>query len=621
MPSRSAGSASAAGGALAVADGPWPVSASFDAAGLRLGGLRAQELASRFGTPVVIVAEDEVRARARAVAEAFPRALYAAKALTVGAILRTMHEEGLGLLASSGGEAEACLRAGIPAEQIWLHGNNKSDEELALAADAGLGAVIADGPAELPRLDRAARAAGRVVPVLLRAIPEVEVNTHAAIATGHGGSKFGMPAARAVEAATDAGTLPGIAIVGLHAHLGSQLLEPEVFDRELDALLDLAAVIRTATALEPAVLDLGGGFGVRYDDEEPLPPAALAATLRERLARGCAARGLPVPTLAVEPGRSLVANAGCTLYRVGDVKEAPDGTVFVAVDGGMSDNLRPMLYGALHPVALASRASAAPSRRVDVVGKHCESGDVLARGVELPADLRRGDLLAVGVTGAYTYSLANVYNRIGRPAVVGVSGGRAEVWLRREDAADLDRLEVATPRAPADVTLPEGVEIRPARPDDARSYADLRSAVAAEGRWIRDGEVQTARTARRRFRRSWTGKHAHLLALRGSRVVGHLTIQRDDDPATGHVATLAIAVAPDERRRGVGSALMAAAVGWARAVGVDKLMLSVYPDNRAAIALYRRFGFVEEGRLSRHSRGPGGHRDEILMAAWIGETT
>jgi len=410
--------------------------------------------------------------------------------------------------------------------------------------------------------------------------------------------------------------LPGIDLVGLHAHLGSQLLDVEPYLRELDILVDLLGTLRDD--LTAKILDVGGGFGISYTDERGLPLAEVASAMLERLRVRCQAAGLPVPTLAVEPGRTLVGPAAVTLYRVGGRKSVA-GISIVAVDGGMSDNIRPMLYGAQYTVALAGPPRAGALERHTVVGRHCETGDTLASGVDLPADIQRGDLLAFAATGAYTYSLASAYNRVGRPAVVAVRDGVSKEWLRREDAGDLDRLETAAHRWDSDAPTPPGVSIRPARPRDARSFISFWRDIVAEGRYIRSERVaHPVRVYRRRFRRPWHDRSAQIVAIRDGKVVGHLYIQRESHPVTRHVATLGISVAASERGKGVGTALMAESVRWARRVGVEKIVLSVYPHNTAAVALYRKFGFVDEGRLQRHSRKSSGYEDEILMATWIG---
>jgi diaminopimelate decarboxylase len=600
------------------AAGPWPAAASFGAEGLTIGGLAAEELAARFGTPLVVIDVDDVRTRMRVAGRAFPRVAYAVKAFTAHPMIRLALEEGLELLCASGGELEACLRAGAPGARLLLHGNAKTDPELELAVAAGVGLVIADGPLELERLDAVARAMGRVQPVLLRVIPEVEVDTHEAIATGHELSKFGTPLAGATEAAVHAAALPGIRLKGFHAHAGSQVLDVVPYLRVLDTLLDLSADVERAAGLRAEVLDVGGGFGVTYVDEPPLGLAAVADAMRARLHERVRAERSPAPTLLVEPGRALVANAGCTLYRVVGRKRV-GGRTLVAVDGGMSDNLRPMLYDARFTAASATPGR--PVERATLVGRHCESGDVLVADAALPAATDVGDLVALAATGAYAYSLASAYNRIGRPAVVAVDRGAVTPWLRREDPADLDRLEVGAARVGAEATEPPpGVEVRPARPRDARSFAAMWRDVVAEGRWVRTERAdRSIGSYRRRFRRSWSSEGAELVAVEDGRVIGQLGVSRERHPATRHVATLGMAVAADRRGLGVGSALLAAAIRWATAVGVRRLVLSVYPSNASAIALYRKFGFVEEGRLSRQSRKAYGYEDEILMARWVGE--
>jgi len=609
-----------------VPGGPWPQHAAFDGRGLVLAGAPADGLAERFGTPLLVVDVDELRERCRRVRASFPRACYAVKAFTAHAALRVALDEGLDLLAATGGEVEVCVRAGAPAGRVVLHGNAKSDDELVFAVDAGVGTVIVDGLDELRRLDVIARHAGRVQPVLLRIVPEVKVQTHEAIATGHDASKFGTSLAAAPGVARAALGMAGVRLDGMHAHVGSQILDTEPYLRTLDILVDLVARVRNDTGVQMATIDVGGGFGVRYVDEEPPEPEHLAELLRMRLAEGAARHAMAEPTIVVEPGRWLVANPGVTLYRVvaeKTVAASERGRRLLAVDGGMSDNVRPALYDAAYTVGLASPPgpAAAGEDIFTVVGRHCESGDTLAEGVCLPSSTGPGHLVAFAATGAYTYSLASTYNRVGRPAVVSVRDGNVTPWLRREDAADLDRLEIPSPPRPVGPISIEGVVVRPARAGDARSYLDFWREIVEEGRHVRTERVSTGtRAYRRRFRHPWTDREAQIVAVReDGRVVGHIYVQRESHPVTRHVATLGIAVSVDARGRGIGTALMGEALRWARSVGVDKIVLSVYPHNTAAIGLYRRFGFVEEGRLARHSRKSYGDEDEILMAAWIDE--
>jgi diaminopimelate decarboxylase len=430
---------------------PWPASAVFGPRGLEIGGLTAEDLAAAHDTPLFVLDEDDVRARGRAFASAFPRALYAVKAFTARRILQAAREEGLGLLASTGGELTACLRAGADPARIAMHGNNKSEDEIELAVRSGVGLISIDHLAEVARVDAAAAAAGVVQPALVRVIPGVTAGTHSFIETGELDSKFGTPIAGglALEAVGAVLAAPNLAFRGLHAHIGSQILSETPYARTIEVVFDLVRSIRDELRAGVDVLDVGGGFGVRYTDEEPASTADVAAAILTGVADAAAAVGVAVPEVIVEPGRAIVANAALTLYRVGTVKETPGVTTFVAVDGGMSDNIRPMLYGARYTMSLAGLPRPGPAVTVTVVGKHCETSDILARDVVLPWAPRRGDLLAVASTGAYSYSMASNYNRLGRPAVVGVRDGAASLWLRRETDDDLDRLEVGAPEGSA----------------------------------------------------------------------------------------------------------------------------------------------------------------------------
>jgi diaminopimelate decarboxylase len=603
----------------AAAGGPWPANARFGAVGLSIGDVLAEDLAARYGTPLLVADEEHIRNRCRTFARLFPHPLYAVKAFTSRAMIQLVAEEGLNLLVASGGELHACLSAGIPGARISFHGNNKSDDELHLAVSNGVWLVNVDNPAELDRLDSIARAAGVVQRVLLRVIPGVGAGAHQAIRTGAAGTKFGIPLPAVGGAIRRAMELPNVHPVGLHAHIGSQVLEPEPYLAAVDVVLDVLERLHRDTGFEADMVDVGGGFGVSYTDERPLELDRLAPALLARVRDGAARRGLRVPHTLVEPGRSVVGSAMVTLYRVGTVKETQDGRSLVAVDGGMADNIRPMLYGARYTVAVAGPPRDAGPVEIDVVGRHCESGDVLAREVKLSQDVLPGDLLAFAGTGAYTYSMAGNYNRVGRPAVVAVRDGRSRVWLRREDDADLDRLEASVPGIRKAPPLTEGFEVRRARPGDARSFLDAFRSVAAERRFIQTEEVsQTVRPDRTRFRRPVTGDAAHLVAVSRGGVIGSISIRRDAHPATRHTASIGMFVTSAWRGRGVGTALMDGAMRWARDVGVERIDLSVYPHNQAAIALYRAFGFVEEGRLIRRAKKSYGYEDEILMAVWLG---
>lgn len=400
---------------------------------LAVGGVSASSLAERFGTPLLVYCEQTLLGAARAYRRAAPDALvvYGVKAFPNVALLRLFAAEGLGADVSTLGELEYARKAGVPAERLVVHGNNKSDEELRAAADAGAGLVVLDA------LDEIARAAtAGVRRVLVRVTPGIDAETHDAIRTAHLGSKFGLPPGQALEglaAALDAGLEPA----GLHVHVGSQLLDVAPLRMTVDWLAAFAAECLARLAWVPAVVNLGGGLGVRHLEEDPAPSIEeFVGALVERVRRAWELHDLPAPRLVLEPGRSLVGTAAMTLYRVGVVKHASERTTYVAVDGGMSDNPRPQLYGARYTALLANRADEPSSGFYTVCGKHCESGDVLIERLALP-EPRRGDLLAVPATGAYTLGMGSNYNAVPRPAVVLVAKGQPSVIRSRETVADL----------------------------------------------------------------------------------------------------------------------------------------------------------------------------------------
>ena len=410
----------------------FPQTAAADGGELSLGGVRASELAAEFGTPLVVYCEDTILKAARAYRDAAPTALplYSLKAFPNVELLRLLAAEGFGADVSTLGELEFARRAGIEGERIVVHGNNKSDEELRAAAAADVRFVVLDA------LDEPARAAAAGVGrALVRVTPGIEADTHEAIRTAHHGSKFGLPPAdalRAVAAAREA----GLVVAGVHLHIGSQLLDPRAGLETIDWLKDFAA-----REWLPQVVDLGGGLGIPYVAGERAPAIReFVSALLDRLADGWP--GEP-PQLILEPGRSLVGPAGVTLYRVGVVKQASNAVTYVAVDGGMSDNPRPQLYGARYSALLANRAAEEATGAFDVCGKHCESGDVLIEGARLP-EPRRGDLLAVPATGAYTLSMGSNYNAVPRPAAVLVSEVQARLIRSRESLDDLLRHEAAS---------------------------------------------------------------------------------------------------------------------------------------------------------------------------------
>jgi diaminopimelate decarboxylase len=410
----------------------YPLGSRVNEAGhLEVGGCDVVELAAEFGTPAYVYAVDDIRARARAYLEAFRartddfEVLFAGKAAPFTALYRVCAEEGLSIDVSSGGELKMALAAGFAPERIYLHGNNKTEAELRLAIEAGIGHVVLDSFDEIQRLDALL---DRPQWVLIRVTPGIKADTHTYIQTGQLDSKFGFGledglAARAIEAVRSSSRLR---LAGLHAHIGSQIFELEPYVHAIDALAPLADP-------DLRILNVGGGLGIAYlaSDEPPSIPAYVEVKVR-----GVQRVFDPAPRIQVEPGRSLVGNAGVTVYEIGTVKEIPGVRTYIAVDGGMSDNLRPMLYGSRYEALIANRADAAPDTSVTVAGMHCESGDILIRDALLAAP-RRGDLLVTPATGAYGYAMASNYNGVPRPPVIFCRGGDARVVVRRETWEDL----------------------------------------------------------------------------------------------------------------------------------------------------------------------------------------
>jgi diaminopimelate decarboxylase len=413
---------------------------------LEVGGADVVALAEKFDTPLFVLCEETLRRQCRRYRQAFPdaRVYFAAKAFTALAGLRIAVEEGLGVDVASGGELYAALSVRVPAGDIVFHGNNKSDAELAMAVESNVGRVAVDSLDELERLSDIAASAGRVQPIVLRVTPGIEAHTHEYIQTGQEDSKFGLSieGGLAIEAAKRSSDLPGVELVGAHAHIGSQIFGPEAFMKLVEVMFEFLDAVRGATGTTLEELNLGGGLGIAYTKEEAPADIELHARLiREAVEREAARWSMPVPRLAVEPGRSLIANAIITLYRVGVVKEIPGVRTYVSVDGGMSDNIRPMLYGARYSVLAAGKCDEHPTRVVTVAGSHCESGDILIKDVAVPESIRRGDILAILATGAYGYTMASNYNKMRRPAIVAVKDGTARVIVRRETYEDLVRLD------------------------------------------------------------------------------------------------------------------------------------------------------------------------------------
>jgi diaminopimelate decarboxylase len=432
----------------ALHPGIWPRGARRAGGVLTIGGADVRELAERFGTPLYVCDEQDVRSRCRDYTDAFgpgDRVFYAAKAFCCRAMLRWVSSEGLGVDVCTGGELEVALSAGVPPEQITMHGNNKSQGELARAVEAGIGHVVADSFEEVARLAYLAEDAAVAPNVLVRVTTGVEATTHEFMATAHDDQKFGFSLASgaADEAVRRVIACPGLNFAGLHSHIGSQIFDTAGFEVAARRVAGLAVRIRDEHGIEIAELDLGGGFGIAYTPGDDPPEAKdLAQSLRGIVEAQCAAAGLARPRLTVEPGRAIAGPSTVTLYRVGTVKDVDGLRTYVSVDGGMSDNIRTALYDADYECALASRASSAPPMLCRVVGSHCESGDIVVRHAWLPADLAPGDLLAVPATGAYCRSLASNYNHVPRPAVVAVGDGAARQIVRRETLDDLLALDV-----------------------------------------------------------------------------------------------------------------------------------------------------------------------------------
>ncbi len=434
-----------------------PLTAAVDRAGhLTVGGCDTVELAREFGTPLYVFDEEDLRARCREFRREFeardPDVLivYAAKAYLGRALAALVAEEGLGLDVVSGGEL-ACARAvDFPLERVYFHGNNKSAQEIREALKAGVGRVAVDNFHELVLLGDAAASLRRRQAVLLRVTPGVDPHTHAYVSTGAVDSKFGLPlvGGRAEEALVQALASPGLEVVGLHYHLGSQITEMEPYRKAAEVVLEFAARMKERHGLELREYSVGGGIAVPYTRDAATPSVAeYAETVVGALQEGCRRHGLPQPRLTVEPGRAIVARAAVALYTVGATKEVPGVRTYVAVDGGMADNIRPALYGSRYEVLVASRMADPPQEKVTVVGRYCESGDVLVPEAEVPR-LWAGDLLALPVSGAYGLAMASNYNWALRPAVVMVKDGHARLIRRRETYDDLLACDMLEERPP-----------------------------------------------------------------------------------------------------------------------------------------------------------------------------
>lgn len=421
---------------------------------LEIGGVDATELAAKFGTPLYVVDEALVRQKARQFVEAFQasglkfQVAYASKAFCVMAMCRIAEEEGLSLDVVSDGELYTALQAGFPAGRIHFHGNNKSPQEIEMAIDAQIGCFVVDNFIELHMLNAIAAEKDAKVKVLFRITPGVSAHTHEYISTGQQDSKFGFDLGNgaAYRVIQEAKELSNIEILGVHSHIGSQIFETEGFRMAMEKTIGFATKVRDELGVTFKVVNLGGGFGIRYvEGDTPLPVAEYVKAITDGIQTFFSSHNYPIPEIWIEPGRSIVGDAGTTLYTVGTSKDIPGIRKYVAVDGGMTDNPRPALYESKYEAMLANRANEANEEVVSIAGKCCESGDMLIWDVNLPK-VESGDILAVACTGAYNYAMSSNYNRIRKPAVVFVKDGQADIAVKRETLDTIVGLDVIPER-------------------------------------------------------------------------------------------------------------------------------------------------------------------------------
>ncbi|MFF1822578.1 diaminopimelate decarboxylase [Kribbella sp. NPDC058245] len=430
----------------------WSSTAKKTAEGsLVVGGVDVRDLVAEHGSPAYVLDEDDFRSRARAFKNAFKDfdVYYAGKAFLSTTIVRWVMEEGLNLDVCSGGELAVALRAGADPKRLGFHGNNKSESELIRALEAGVGRIIADSLYEIDRLIVLARERNLVAPVMVRVTAGVEAHTHEYIATAHEDQKFGfsITSGAAYEAVARVNEAPELELLGLHSHIGSQIFDSSGFEVAAKRVIALHARVSEELGVDMPELDLGGGFGIAYTtQDDPSDPAQLATEMGKIVEHECRAFEVDVPKVSIEPGRAIVGPAMCTVYSVGTVKEVEldnnAARTYVSVDGGMSDNIRAALYDADYSCTLANRYSDTTPTLARVVGKHCESGDIVVKDEFLPSDVGPGDLIAVPGTGAYCRSMASNYNHVPRPPVIAVKDGQTRIVVRRETEDDLLRLDM-----------------------------------------------------------------------------------------------------------------------------------------------------------------------------------
>ena len=432
----------------------WASNVKFENGELTVAGKSATELAREFGTPAFFLDEDDFKNRAATFVKAMQNAFesstvyYASKAFTCKEIARWCNELGLGIDVATGGELEVALSVNFPVARIEVHGNNKSLAEIDRAVSVGVGCIVIDSIQEISRIATAAKKHGKTQSVMIRLNPGVEAHTIEAIATAHTDVKFGLSIASGVawEAVKEISKHHELDFRGVHAHIGSQIFNMDGHRLTIERMLDFMARYRDEFDRELPEVDFGGGFGIVYtSDDAPLAIDDAVAQIKDAVVEGCAARNLKIPKVAIEPGRSIVGPTMFTLYEVGTTKmvQLENGTRnYISVDGGMSDNIRPGLYGAIYEAHIANRTSNAAPTASRIVGKHCETGDILIRDIDLPSDIAPGDLLAIPATGAYNRSMASNYNHVPRPPVIAVRNGAAKVIVRRESFEDLLHLDI-----------------------------------------------------------------------------------------------------------------------------------------------------------------------------------
>ena len=433
----------------------WPDSARrSDSGEITIGGVGVTALVKEYGSPLFIFDEEHVRNRARSYLAAFNNSqiptevYYASKAFLSTKVAKWLTEEGLGIDVCTDGELEVALRAGVKPERILFHGNNKSVSELEKAVKVGVGRIVVDSLIEIERLNQIAAVNGVTAQVLVRITVGVEAHTHDAIATAHEDQKFGLSIASgaAIDAVESVIAAPTLSLLGLHSHIGSQIFDASGFEIAAHRVIQFAAEVRNKFDFTVPEINVGGGMGIAYvDGDDPINVEHMAKAIHDIVSTECHAANFPIPKLAVEPGRAIIGGAAVTIYEIGTVKPVDISDEFtrnyISVDGGMSDNIRTALYDAQYTVTVASRNSSGKLHAARVVGKHCESGDIVVRDAQLPADLTPGDLLAVAATGAYCRAMASNYNYLPRPAVISVKNGQSQVLLRRETLDDVLSLD------------------------------------------------------------------------------------------------------------------------------------------------------------------------------------